>query len=267
VVPEITKYCRQIATGRREIGLAALKGAYFCLPYCFWEGLVGSGRLRRPAYTVCSAPHTNAAAVLVCQGIYMLLQGLRCLSEADLHQLGGGGLWLLLAIPVLLCIAAAAGEMSATIMRYTQDWMSVIPGVRATIAESGLADVKVGIGLNFNRLDAVQGSGPPAGGFFGFLFGARSPPPRDTPAINGAAVYDLIANEIDFLGISAYAPYTGPGMPLNEFENSVFNVADSLRQFGNGVNLAALAASGKVEVQLLEFGLGGGGPGNAAVRA
>jgi len=167
---------------------------------------------------------------------------------------------------MMLCAALAAGEMSATIMRYTQDWSSLIPGVRATLAESGLADVKVGIGLNFNRLDAVQGSGQPAGGFFGFLFGARPPPPRNTPAIDGAAVYNLIANEIDFLGISAYAPYSGPGMPLNEFENSVFNVADSLRLHGNGLNLGALANSGKLELHYSEFGLGGGGPGNAAVR-
>jgi hypothetical protein len=48
--------------------------------------------------------------------------------------------------------------MSATIMRFTSAWRALIPGLKQRLLASTLpggppADVKIGIGLNFNRLD------------------------------------------------------------------------------------------------------------------
>jgi hypothetical protein len=130
-----------------------------------------------------------------------------------------------------------------------------------------LADVMVGIGLNFNALDQTEYSVAPNQGL-GWIFGSGARAPRyPVPTIDGAALNNLVNNEIDFIGISAYAPYSGPGMLLNEFENSAFNVGDSLKTLGNGIDLAALVNSGKLELHYSEFGIGGGNEGNAAVSS
>jgi hypothetical protein len=155
--------------------------------------------------------------------------------------------------------------MSATIMRYTSQWQSMVSAIK-TIVGTKHADVKVGIGLNFNALDATE-THPPAGTPFLGLFGSGQRASRyPVPGIDGGAVRDLITNKIDFVGISAYAPYSGPGFGIQEFENSAFNVGDALKSFGGGVNLAGLANSGKIELHYSEFGIGGGKNGNAEVR-
>eukprot|EP00878_Enallax_costatus_P016588 GHUV01017406.1.p1 GENE.GHUV01017406.1~~GHUV01017406.1.p1 ORF type:complete len:494 (+),score=70.49 GHUV01017406.1:303-1784(+) len=160
---------------------------------------------------------------------------------------------------------ALQGEMSATVMRYTAEWQALIPGLRSTIG-SKHADVKIGIGLNFNALDAVEGGTPPPnGGLIGWLVGSRRASQNPIPSIDAAAVNKLVSQDIDFIGISAYAPYTGPGMQLNEFENSAFNVGESLRLLANGVNIASLINSGKLELHYSEFGIGGGDENNARV--
>lgn len=148
-------------------------------------------------------------------------------------------------------------------MRFTKDWASLIPDIRSRLPAE-LTDVKVGIGLNFNELDATEPGTPSQQKS---LFGLVRVVPQSVPSIDSSAVYDLVANKIDFLGISAYAPYTGPGMALSEFENSAFNVADSLRRHGGGVDLASLVNSGKLELHYSEFGIGGGREGNGEVRA
>jgi hypothetical protein len=154
--------------------------------------------------------------------------------------------------------------MSATIMRYTSQWATMVNAIKSIIGTKN-ADVKVGIGLNFNALDATE-THPPAGTLFPFLLGSGQRASRyPVPGIDGGAVRDLISNKIDFVGISAYAPYSGPGFSLSEFENSAFNVGDALKQFGGGVNLAGLANSGKIELHYSEFGIGGGKNGNAEV--
>lgn len=155
--------------------------------------------------------------------------------------------------------------MSATIMRYTSQWATMVPAIKSIIGGKH-ADVKVGIGLNFNALDATETHPPQGSGLVGFLLGSGQRAARyPVPGIDGGAVRDLITNKIDFVGISAYAPYSGPGFGINEFENSAFNVGDSLKSFGGGVNLAGLANSGKIELHYSEFGIGGGQNGNAAV--
>lgn len=156
--------------------------------------------------------------------------------------------------------------MSATIMRYTSQWATMVSAIKNIIGTKN-ADVKVGIGLNFNALDATE-THPPAGTLFPFLLGSGQRASRyPVPGIDGGAVRDLITNKIDFVGISAYAPYSGPGFGLSEFENSAFNVGDALRTFGGGVDLASLAKSGKIELHYSEFGIGGGKNGNAEVSS
>jgi hypothetical protein len=160
--------------------------------------------------------------------------------------------------------------MSATVMRYTSAWASLIPAIRTTVGAS-LADVKVGIGLNFNALDATEkhdadGAGG-AGGWLGALIGSGSRGGLRTaiPAIDAVGVTDLLSSKLDFVGVSAYAPYSGAGFGTNEFENSAFNVADSLRGLGVAVDLPRLAASGALELHYSEFGIGGGMNGNGAI--
>lgn len=148
--------------------------------------------------------------------------------------------------------------MSATLMRYTSDWSTLVPVIRQTIG-SGYADVKVGAGLNFNALDAVEGTTSSAGtGILGALLGGSTTSNPNAPAIQAANVNALLSNQLDFLGISAYSPYSGANFGTTEFQNSAFNVGDALATLANGLNLANLAKSGKLELHYSEFGIGGG---------
>lgn len=161
-------------------------------------------------------------------------------------------------------------------MRFPSDWASLVPVVK-NILGSSLADVKVSVGLNFNALDAVEtqplegaaaasttGSQVEAGmGSFWGLFGtAPSTPavryPSLVPAINAASVKNLLANKADFLGISAYYPYSGADFAPAEFGASAQQVATDLATLAGGHNLAALAGSGKLELHYSEFGIGCG---------
>lgn len=155
--------------------------------------------------------------------------------------------------------------MSATLMRFTSDWASLIPTVKSIIGIT-YADVKVGVGLNFNALDAVEGVTPnPTTGFLGAIFGGGSTTAVNTPAIQSANVNDLLSNRIDFVGVSAYSPYSGAGFSLNEFQNAAFNVGDALASLANGVSLVSLVQSGKLELHYSEFGIGGGVNGNPQI--
>jgi hypothetical protein len=160
--------------------------------------------------------------------------------------------------------------MSATLMRYTSDWATLIPVIKNTIG-STLADVKVGVGLNFNALDAVECANQPttATGIFGALLGAATTTCTNTaaPAIQAAAVKDLLSNKLDFLGISAYAPYSGANFAISELQNAAFNVADALSSFASGLSLSSLIDAGKLELHYSEFGIGGGVNGLAQIAA
>jgi hypothetical protein len=59
------------------------------------------------------------------------------------------------------------------------------------------------------------------------------------------------------VGISAYAPYSGAGLALNEFENAAFMFGKEMRDVYN-IDVLGLINSGKLELQYSEFGLGGG---------
>jgi hypothetical protein len=59
------------------------------------------------------------------------------------------------------------------------------------------------------------------------------------------------------VGISAYAPYSGAGLGLNEFENAAFMFGEEMRDV-YGIDVLGLISSGKLELQYSEIGLGGG---------
>lgn len=104
-------------------------------------------------------------------------------------------------------------------MRYTDAWATLVPVVKDTIGSS-YADVKVGAGLNFNALDAVEGATNSAStGLFGALLGGVTGQTNPSaPPIQAANVNNLLSNGLDFLGISAYAPYTGANFGITEFQ-------------------------------------------------
>jgi hypothetical protein len=153
--------------------------------------------------------------------------------------------------------------MSATIMRYTSDWASLVPVIRNTIGSTHV-DVKVGAGLNFNALDAVEcaqdasGTSSGSSGIFGFLFGGTTSCNPNAPSIQAAAVRDLFTNQLDFLGISAYSPYSNAAFDLSEYNDAAADVAGHLSRLANGLNLQSLANAGQLELHYGEFGLGGG---------
>ncbi|KAI8472420.1 MAG: hypothetical protein J3K34DRAFT_210613 [Monoraphidium minutum] len=147
------------------------------------------------------------------------------------------------------------GEMGATIMKYPRSWAAAIEPLRQRVGP--LADVLFGIGINFTGLrnSPTDTRVLPIAGFIMGLFGR--PPAQDggDPQGDPIGVKDLIENRISFIGISAYAPMTGPGFPLNEFENAAFMIKDDLATMG--IDLAALINSGSIELHYSEFGIGG----------
>lgn len=122
--------------------------------------------------------------------------------------------------------------MSATVMRYPSQWAKLVPVVRSIIGDKH-ADVKVGIGLNFNHLNVVdsqyysnsaQALDPSDGYWLGSGQRAVSPSVLQSanafgaPPVDGAVVRRLVSEVIDFVGVSAYAPYSGPAFSRHEFE-------------------------------------------------
>jgi hypothetical protein len=157
-------------------------------------------------------------------------------------------------------------------MRYTTSWSNLYSFVKNTVG-TDLADVKVGVGLNFNALDAVESQPLDAApstqteagrGSFWNLFGSQEPTapavkyPAIVPEIIAANVRDLLSAQLDFLGISAYFPYSSANFDLSEFEASAGQVAKDLFTLAGGVNLATLARTGKLELHYSEFGIGCG---------
>lgn len=164
----------------------------------------------------------------------------------------------------------AQGEMSATIMRYASEWARLVPGLRQRIKGSVAADsvqVKMGIGLNFNRLDdttSVQKQwGSSRMSWLAWQVGLETPggtqeggaaPPIDTEGLGR-----LFGEELQFVAISAYAPYNlaGNSLSVNEFENSAFIFCTEMLD-SYGIDVKGLARSGQLEFHFSEFGIGGG---------
>ncbi|GBF88099.1 hypothetical protein Rsub_00811 [Raphidocelis subcapitata] len=174
---------------------------------------------------------------------------------------------------------AMQGEMSATVMRYPRDWAALAAALKSRVGP--LADVRLGIGLNFNRLDDTSSTAQTytssRASWLLWLLGATDGlgggGGAGAPPIDAEGVRQLLG-AIDFMGVSAYAPLSGPGFRSSELENAAFMLGDEMRAFG--VDLPALIDSGALELHYSEFGLGGGGayagasvaqgPGEVALR-
>jgi hypothetical protein len=106
--------------------------------------------------------------------------------------------------------------MGATIAKYPRDWAACVEPLRKIIGDD--ADVLFGIGVNFTGISKSQTStNMPF--FFGFFGAQNTEPPSDPQGIKS-----LVEDKLDFIGVSAYAPGTGPGFPINEIENAAFNI-------------------------------------------
>jgi hypothetical protein len=122
------------------------------------------------------------------------------------------------------------------------------------------ADVKVGAGLNFNALEAVEGTGTTLGSAFldALLSGKiKAPTNASSPAIQVNMLKVLLMEELDFLGVSAYSPFSGVDFGVNEFQNAATSVTQAVANIV-GVDIGSLVKSGKLELIYSQFGIGGG---------
>jgi hypothetical protein len=161
-----------------------------------------------------------------------------------------------LALVTLLC---TTGEMSATLMRYTSDWSQLIPLVKDTIG-TNFADVKVGAGLNYNALEAVEGTATTLGSAFldALLSGAiRAPTNASAPVIQVNVLKVLLTEKLDFLGVSAYSPFSGTDFGINEFQNAATSITQALASIV-GIDIGNLVKAGKLDLIYSRFGIGGG---------
>lgn len=117
---------------------------------------------------------------------------------------------------------------------------------------------QMGVGINWNRLDDVSSTSQTFDNsnslsWLLWLAGADrfTGGGGDAPAIDAEGVRHLFTS-LDFLGVSAYAPYSGAGMPMDELGNAAFTFADSIKSFG--VDLASLISSG-LELHYAEVGV------------
>lgn len=144
-------------------------------------------------------------------------------------------------------------------MRYTSNWSQLIPLVKDTIG-SDFADVKVGAGLNFNALEAVEGTATTLGSAFldALLGGAiKAPTNASAPVIQVDMLKVLLKDKLDFLCVGAYSPFSGADFGINEFHNAATSVAQALASIV-GIDIGDLVKSGKLELIYSQFGIGGG---------
>lgn len=139
---------------------------------------------------------------------------------------------------------AITGEMSATVMRYPNEYIQIINRIRNELRQGkeGHRDtsrIKVGISLNWNKLDEVNWP----------KNGAR------VPGLDQNAVYNLFSSS-DFVGISAYSPFSA-SFGTDQLEVSVWQFESSLKAINPALVSFIRPNSGK-ELHYSEFGLGGG---------
>jgi hypothetical protein len=153
----------------------------------------------------------------------------------------------------------SVGNKSAALMRYTSDWVQLIPLVKDTVGMD-LADVKVEAGLNFNALEAVEGTATTLGSAFldALLSGIISAPTNaGAPVIQVDMLKVLLMEKLDFLGVSAYSPFSGVDFGVAEFQLEAKTVTQALAGIV-GVDIGGLVKSGELELIYSQFGIGGG---------
>jgi hypothetical protein len=67
----------------------------------------------------------------------------------------------------------------------------------------------------------------------------------------------LLMEKLDFLGVSAYSPFSGVDFGVNEFQDAATGVIQALASIV-GVDIGSLVKSGKLELIYNQFGIGGG---------
>jgi hypothetical protein len=162
---------------------------------------------------------------------------------------------------------ALQGEMSATVVRFSEQWRGLVEAVRARAAGAAATtdSVRIGVGMNFNRLDDLSSTGQThnssrlswAAWALGLTDAGKGG--ADVPAVDGPALGALLRS-VEFLSISAYAPISGPGFAPDELGNSAFMVVEQLVALGvpGATDGDLFAPSGPLELQYGEIGLGGG---------
>jgi hypothetical protein len=180
---------------------------------------------------------------------------------------------------------ALQGEMSATVVRYPGQWQALIEPTRKRASSSSTTtpdnknnNVRIGVGMNFNRLDDLSSMGQThdssrlswAAWALGItdVFGAGSKHAEGTvPKVDGPALGALLRS-VDFVSISAYAPLSWPGFNPDELGNSAFMVVEQLEALGvPGAADSLFKPFGPTELVYGEVGLGGGNSFKGTTRA
>lgn len=140
-------------------------------------------------------------------------------------------------------------EMGATLFYHAASYRSMVPRVKAAVAEGGTpaAAVRVGVNINWEKVCGCPGGLMPSSNYFSELQ-ARWPEVR-----RSLSVWDVQAllRAVDWIGVSAYAPL--PEAPAaRDLDGSLRRADRELRLFG--VDLRSL----RKELVYSEFGIGGG---------
>jgi hypothetical protein len=97
--------------------------------------------------------------------------------------------------------SSSQGEMSATIMRFASQWGALMPRLRDRVGTTQ-ADVKLGVGLNFNRLDDTTSVSKTYGSsrmsWLAWLVGVEGGS-GDAPPIDANALRTLLSQQLDFV--------------------------------------------------------------------
>jgi hypothetical protein len=138
-------------------------------------------------------PHITDALTTFCCRAHLQLRFLTCAAIAAGFAAA--------AAAVVYPHSSSQGEMSATIMRYSSQWGALMPRLRDRVG-AAQADVKMGVGLNFNRLDDTTSVSKTYGSsrmsWLAWLVGVEGGS-GDAPPIDANALRTLLSQQLDFV--------------------------------------------------------------------
>ncbi|GAX73151.1 hypothetical protein CEUSTIGMA_g604.t1 [Chlamydomonas eustigma] len=185
------------------------------------------------------------------------------------------------------------GEMGATVFRYPKDYSALVVRMRDLVSSTQLrqqqqqlkastklvssasgqarGNIFMGATFNFIFIDGNQSPDDQAAhnneyGLLGTLFGPLvtfflgpeygfRQAPQGTPSFDKRAVQNFFSS-LDFIGVSAYSP-----LPVdfsnNDLQDSAFSFLKEAK-VAVGTDVAALMEQNGIELQYVEYGLGGG---------
>lgn len=107
--------------------------------------------------------------------------------------------------------------MSATVMRFASEWGGLVEGLRRRIGAGGHADVQLGIGLNFNRLDDVTSVSKTYDSsrisWLMWQLGAEGGGGADAPLVDVAGLRRLLQQQLDFVSRGPQPGACAPSVP------------------------------------------------------